>query len=98
MLSYEVTLQVEPQLAPEVERHMRQEHIPAIFATRCFRQIRFSRASAARFRTGYEATSQDELDRYLRDHAPTFRRDFQERFPRGVIVTRETWVEQERWG
>jgi hypothetical protein len=97
MLSYEVTLQVEPQLASEVERHMRQEHIPAIFATRCFRLIRFSRAAAARFRTSYEATSREDLDRYLQDHAPAFRLDFQQRFPRGVIVTRETWVEQERW-
>lgn len=98
MLYYEVTLQVDPSLAPQVERHMRQEHIPEIFATGCFHQIRFSRASPARFRTSYEAMSQENLDRYLRDHAPKLRADFQRRFPEGAAATRETWVEQERWG
>jgi hypothetical protein len=98
MLYYEVTLQVEPTLARQVEQHMRQEHIPAIFATGCFYQIRFCKASPARFRTSYEAKSQENLDRYLRDHAPGMRADFQRRFPQGTTATRETWVEQERWG
>jgi Domain of unknown function (DUF4286) len=95
---YEVTLQVDPPLASQVEQHMRQEHIPAIFATGCFHQIRFCQASPARFRTSYEAASQANLDRYLRDHAPVLRAEFQRRFPQGVTLTRETWVEQERWG
>jgi hypothetical protein len=97
MLYYEVTLQVQPAIAARVEEHMRAEHIPVIFATGCFQRIRFCRASAGRFRTTYEAVSQANLDRYLRDHAPGFRADFQDRFPAGVTVTREVWVEQERW-
>jgi hypothetical protein len=97
MLIYEVTLQVDPDLAEEVEKHMRREHIPTIFATGCFHQIRFCRASPTRFRTSYEARSQGDLDRYLRDHAPALRADLQARFPRGVTGTRETWVEEERW-
>jgi hypothetical protein len=97
MLSYEVTLQVEPALAAAVERYMRERHIPAIHASGCFRQIRFLQASAARFRTSYEAASQAELDRYLADHAPRMRAEFQAEFPRGVTLTRETWAERERW-
>ena len=97
MPSYEVTLQVEPSLAPAVERYMRERHIPAIKATGCFRQIRFLQASAARFRTSYDAATQADLDRYLADHAPRMRAEFQAEFPRGVILTRETWTEQERW-
>ena len=66
MVSYEVTLQAQPALAAVVEAFMRQSHIPAIQATGCFTDIRFSRASAGRFRTAYRAESQADLDRYLR--------------------------------
>jgi len=97
MISYEVTLQVEPRLAAEVEEYMRQRHIPEIFATGCFRRIRLSLASPNRFRTSYQADGQVELDRYLREHAPRFRADFQTRFPEGITLTRETWVQRETW-
>jgi hypothetical protein len=97
MISYEVTLQVEPRLAGAVEEHMRRHHIPEIFATGCFRRIRFSLASPNRFRTTYQADGQAELDRYLREHAPRLRVEFQTRFPEGVILTRETWVQRETW-
>jgi hypothetical protein len=98
MIRYEVTLQVEPALAQTVENHMRSRHIPEIFATGCFRQIRFDRASPARFRTSYQADSQADLDRYLRDHAPRLRAELQRDFPRGLTVTREVWTQQEVWG
>ena len=97
MISYEVTLQIEPALAPAVEEHMRQEHIPGIFATGCFSRIRFCRASPARLRTSYEARAAADLERYLRDHAAAFRAEFQETFPGGITVTREIWSEIERW-
>ena len=97
MLLYEVTLQIEPSLAQTVEEYMRGRHIPAIFATGCFRRIRFDRASPARFRTCYQAESQADLNRYLQDHAPKFRAEFQADFPHGVRVTREVWTLQEAW-
>lgn len=98
MITYEVTLQAEPALGRAVEDHMRREHIPAIFATGCFRQIRFCQASPTRFRTSYEARTSEDVERYLRDHAPTFRAEFQRAFPSGITVTRETWREVESWG
>jgi hypothetical protein len=97
MILYEVTLQVEPALAPGVEDYMRRRHIPAIFATACFRRIRFDRASPARFRTSYQADSQADLDRYLLDHAPRLRAEFHTEFPTGVTLTRETWTQRESW-
>jgi hypothetical protein len=97
MLLYEVTLQIEPALAPAVEQYMRSRHIPAIFATACFRHIRFDRASPARFRTCYQAASQADLDRYLREHAPALRAEFSAEFPTGVTLTRETWSQRESW-
>jgi hypothetical protein len=97
MLLYEVTLQVDPSLVGAVEEHMRREHIPEVFASGCFRRIRFDRASPDRFRTSYEAPTESDLQRYLRDYAPRLRADFQERFPDGVTVLRETWTPLESW-
>jgi hypothetical protein len=97
MIWYEVTLEVEPELAPAIEAHMRQSHIPEIFATGCFRQIRFERSSPHRLRTCYGAALQSDLDRYLHEHAPALRAQFQERFPQGVALSREVWVSQEIW-
>src|SRR5688572_26812041 len=97
MLSYEITLQPQRTLASAVETFMRESHIPAILSTGCFADIRFSRASAGRFRTGYRADSQADLDRYLQEHAPRLRAEFVERFPENVSVTRETWVLLQYW-
>jgi hypothetical protein len=97
MISYEVTLQIQPALTPSVEDFMRGSHIPDIFATGCFRRILFSQASPTRFRTSYQADTQADLDRYLRDYAPRFRAEFQARFPDGLTVTRETWMRKQVW-
>lgn len=98
MILYEVILDVEPSSASAVEEHMRGRHIPAIFATGCFRRIRFQRASSHRFRTTYEAESAADLERYLRDHAPALRAEFLAEFPTGVQLARETWQDLEGWG
>lgn len=97
MVSYEVTLQAQPGLAAAVEQFMIDSHIPQIFKTGCFREIRFSRASAGRFRTAYQAGTQSDVDRYVQDRAPRLRAEFQARFPEGVNITRETWIQREVW-
>lgn len=97
MVFYEVTLQVDPGVAARLEDFMRQTHIPVIFRTGCFRKIRFDKASAARFRTSYQADTRADLDRYVKDHAPELRADFQKHFPSGVVLTREVWQQQESW-
>jgi hypothetical protein len=94
---YEVSLQTGPSLAPALEHHMRREHIPAILRTGCFRRIRFDVTSTGRFRTCYQAETQADLDRYLQDHAPRLRSEFQERFPTGVTLSRQIWTACEVW-
>src|SRR4026208_875006 len=89
MILYEVTLQVEPRLSAAVEEYMRSDHIPQIFATGCCRRLRVSLASPHRFRTSYQADGQAGLDRYLRDHAPRLRAEFQARFPEAVTPPRQ---------
>ncbi len=82
--------------APELERWMRNTHIPEILATGCFQAIHFD-AAEDRFRTVYQTTAQDQLDRYLSDHAERLRADFRQRFPAGVAVSRETWRQLQSW-
>jgi hypothetical protein len=97
VILYEVTLETIPQLEEEVESYMRQTHIPEIFATGCFQRIRFCHSSSGQLRTSYEASTRDDLDRYLQDHAPALRSAFSERFPAGVIAGRNIWHERKVW-
>jgi hypothetical protein len=98
MPNYEVTLEVKPDRVGEMEGYMRTEHIPEILRTGCFSRITFERSDSGRFRTHYEAASQEALDAYFRDHAERLRQDFRGRFPQGVVPSREVWTEIERWG
>jgi hypothetical protein len=98
MLIYEVTLEAESAIAAAVEAHMREEHIPEILATGCFHRIRFDRASPTRFRTSYDAATEADLERYLRQHSSRLRAVFQTHFSTGVTISRETWTALESWG
>ncbi len=98
MPNYEVTLEVNLDRVEEMEGYMRMEHIPEILRTGCFSRITFERSDSGRFRTRYEAASQEALDAYFRAHAERLRQDFRRRFPQGVVPLREVWTEIERWG
>ena len=98
MILYQVTLQVDPRLAASVELHMMREHIPEIFATGCFRRIHLDSRPPTQLRTTYEAETQGDLDRYLQEHAPRLRAQFQHQFAAGVALSRETWTRLESWG
>jgi hypothetical protein len=98
MITYEVTVTIEPALAAAFERYMRQAHIPEILATGCFGRIRFERADDATFRTAYMADERAGIERYLRDHTARFREDFARHFPEGVRAERRVWEEVEVWG
>ncbi|MCU0620373.1 MAG: DUF4286 family protein [Gemmatimonadales bacterium] len=97
MVRYEVVLEVAPERAAALEAYMRGRHIPEILATGCFRAIRFERAAPERWRTCYEAATEADLERYLRDHAAHFRDDFRRSVGDDARPTREVWREVEAW-
>ena len=97
MITYEVTAVVEERLTDRFERYMRQTHIPEVLATGCFQAAVFARASLGRYRTGYFAMTQADLDRYLESHTAGLWGDFAAHFPAGVSLSREVWVTLERW-
>ena len=96
MIYYEVTLECSESTAPALEQWMRNTHIPDMLDTGCFVTMHFDR-SDGRFRTVYQAASQQHLDRYLAEHAPRLRDHFQKRFSNGVAVSRETWQQIQGW-
>lgn len=95
MVRYEVTLEIEPAIAAAVRAFLHDKHFPEMHATGCFERISFGSSSPTRFRTTYHAATEADLQRYLQHHAAHLRADFVSRFPSGVTVSRETWVEEE---
>lgn len=99
MIRYEVTLDCSPTIAPELERWMRNTHIPAMLATGCFVAIHFDRAvDQDQYRTVYQAATEPQLGKYMDEHSNRMRDAFRRQFPHGVAVSRETWLEIQRWG
>ena len=97
MVSYVVTATVEPGLAEEFERFMREDHMPALIATGCFRSAAFTRVAPDRYRMRYDADMRADLDYYLARHAARFRAGFVARFPSGVSLEREVGEVLQVW-
>ena len=97
MITYEITTDVPARLVDAYERYMREDHIPALLGTGCFRAASFARSGPGRYRVRYEAATRADLDRYLEMHAQALRDEFAARFPEGVAVSREVWTTVERW-
>ncbi len=99
-LVYEVAVTLGPGVDAGVFADwMRDHHIPGLLATRCFNAAEFTRddASHTRFRTRYFAIDRPALERYLAEHAPRLRADFQRHFGEGSTVRREIWEVLEMW-
>ena len=97
MIVYEVTALVEPDLAADYERFMRELHIPALMKTGLFESAVIEQAAPGKYRVRYAATTREDLDRYLTEYALNLRADFDDKFPSGVKVTREEWTVLEQF-
>ena len=97
MIIYEVTAVVEARLAETYERYMRQQHIQDVLATGCFQSAAFASDAPGRYRMRYEASTDEDLERYLATHAPRLRQDAVSHFPEGVVLSREVWTVIQRW-
>jgi hypothetical protein len=97
MIIYEVTAVVEAHFAEAYERYMRQKHIPDVLASGCFQSADFESAAGGRYRMRYEASTEEDLQRYLATHAARLREDATSRFPEGVVPSREVWIAIQRW-
>ncbi|HEU5217445.1 MAG TPA: DUF4286 family protein [Gemmatimonadales bacterium] len=97
MIAYEVTVELDEALVDRYVAYMKSHHIPALLATGCFAHAELDRANETRFRVRYLAATLGDLERYLEEHAPALRLDFDAHFPSGTRVSREIWEEVHRW-
>ena len=97
MVIYEVTAKVKPERCEEYEQFMRQDHIPAVLATRMFTSAWFEGSVSGSYRVRYAAESRSALDKYFAEFAPALRDDFNHRFSDGVELSREVWDVLERF-
>ncbi len=97
MVIYEITAVVEPSLVSQYEQYMLTRHIPNLLATGYFTGASLARSEPGRYRVRYEAATREALDRYLSEHAPRLRADFDAHFPTGVQLTREVWETVQVW-
>lgn len=81
MLVYEVTVRLQHSDEDAFRGFMIEAHIPDIVATGCFDQVSFQRLGEKHFRTQYQALNQEDLDRYLTQHAPNFVKTSSSTFP-----------------
>lgn len=93
MVTYEVRARVDPELAEQYERYMKEKHLRDVLASGCFIDATLERASDGSYRARYRAASQADIDRYLHDHTKTLREDFARHFPTGVELMRDAWTE-----
>jgi hypothetical protein len=88
---------VPPDAREAFVRFQTERHIPDVMASGCFVSAALEEDADGRFRASYEARTAEELERYLRDHAPALRADFAAHAPAGVRLTRATWTTVRRW-
>jgi len=88
MFLYEVTATVNGEVALDFELYMTERHIPELLATGHFAAAFFAK-NGAQYRIGYHANSQQDLDHYFAQHADRLRSDLLQRFPRGIVFSRQ---------
>lgn len=81
MLIYNVTIKVDESIATDWLQWMRQEHIPNIMNTGCFAEFKMVRlleiddSEGPTYAVQYFASTMDDYQLYLRQHAPRIRKE-----------------------
>jgi hypothetical protein len=79
MILYNVTVKVEPAIADEWLKWLREEHIPEVLSTGCFEEatllqlIDTDESEGLTFAIQYRAVDRNAVDRYLEKYAGALR-------------------------
>ena len=79
MIVYNVTIKVDPLIATDWLKWLKDEHIPEVLATGCFsnagtfRLLETDEHDGVTFIVQYFAESREKYDRYIDDHATSMR-------------------------
>jgi hypothetical protein len=94
MITYEVSATIDdPAIAQRYERYMKDKHLRDVLASGCFVDATLARAGEGHYRALYRAPTQEDVDRYLKEHTALLREDFAKQFPKGVRLEREIWTD-----
>lgn len=94
MLLYNVTCNVDNEVAPAWLYYMQAVHVPEVLATGCFVRSQICRMldeienEGVTYAIQYYCPDQDTLDRYLTEFAPALRADMEKRFPHQFVAFR----------
>ncbi len=93
MVIYNVTVNIDENVRDEWVTWMQDDHIPKVLATGHFNGSTFSKilaeeAGGFAYSIQYLAKSQEELDKYLADHAPRLRKEFQDSYGSKTVAFR----------
>jgi hypothetical protein len=96
MLIYNVTIQVEKEIAAQWLNWLLQEHIPELMSTGCFSRYQVVKlldvdeSEAITYAIQYYSASRELLDRYLNEHAEELRSKGKEKWGERFIAFRTT--------
>ncbi len=86
MIIYNVTAKVDWSIADEWVQWMKEEHIPAVMETRCFKTARFVKllevddTEGPTFAVQYYAERRSDYDTYARKFAPGFKNQILDKY------------------
>jgi hypothetical protein len=91
---YNVTIKIAPDSREAWVQWMKEEHIPEVMATACFKSFRFLHLEGYddeegfTFAIQYSCPSQELFDIYQRDHAPGLQKKHKSRFDGKYVAFR----------
>jgi hypothetical protein len=94
---YEVQATVHERVRVAWEVYMQSEHVPEVLAAGGFVAATFERTGGGRYRVRYLARDAVHLERYRLEVAPGLRKAAVDRFPDGVVLTRDEWEVVAAW-
>ena len=95
MIIYNVTCNIEPEMAEEWLMWMQQVHIPEVMATGCFREYKIMKLltqaqddAGVNYAIQYSATSMADYEKYQSEFGPAMRQKTLERYGEAVMAFR----------
>ncbi|HMP91621.1 MAG TPA: DUF4286 family protein [Phnomibacter sp.] len=94
MIIYNVTVQMEPDIAEQWLGWMQQLHIPQVMATGCFTRYQLVRLletqpdEGTTYAIQYYAEGRPQVDEYLATHAPALRKEVEQTWGNKVFAFR----------
>lgn len=97
MIIYEIKAKVRLDLIDVYEQYMRETHIPELLETKYFESAEMARVTDGVYRMRYLVKDRETLDKYFDTDVEALREDFNQKFPKGVDVSREILEVLQSW-